>query len=319
MAGSEKRQQANRKNALKATGPRTARGKSMSRLNAAKHGLTSKHLFLNPGYDDDEMQRFDELFGQLIAELQPVGILESKFVEKIAECFIRAERSRRCEVGEICKITEGLVFRSLMKTEEERDTDVATLGRRIMDAQRGATREADDTEYRIRIEKEDNARQRLQRSTLGLIYLRSVLDRVLEEVESGIISSFSISRLVALFGVTAPTTTEIGGVVAMGHSFPENDQSVELSIEEKTTITAIINKHKQKLATLLETVEAIQLSELKGSKLAAAIPETKVLDRILRYSAANDRELYRALGQLERLQRARAGEFVPPPLKVDGT
>lgn len=39
---SERRLQANRLNAAKSTGPRSARGKAFSRLNATKHGLHSK-------------------------------------------------------------------------------------------------------------------------------------------------------------------------------------------------------------------------------------------------------------------------------------
>jgi len=40
---SEKKLKANRENAKKSTGPRTARGKANSRRNALKHGLFARH------------------------------------------------------------------------------------------------------------------------------------------------------------------------------------------------------------------------------------------------------------------------------------
>jgi hypothetical protein len=39
-------------------------------------------------------------------------------------------------------------------------------------------------------------------------------------------------------------------------------------------------------------------------------------DKLLRNEAHLDRQLYRALDQLERLQRPRGGENVPPPLNI---
>lgn len=50
--------------------------------------------------------------------------------------------------------------------------------------------------------------------------------------------------------------------------------------------------------------------DLKG------IPDHCVLDKLLRYEGAIQRELSRACDRLERLQRHRNGEPVPPPLRL---
>ncbi len=47
-----------------------------------------------------------------------------------------------------------------------------------------------------------------------------------------------------------------------------------------------------------------------------AIPDAAALNRILKYQSLNDRRLQRALIQLERLQRQRRGDYVPPPAKI---
>jgi len=50
---------------------------------------------------------------------------------------------------------------------------------------------------------------------------------------------------------------------------------------------------------------------------AAVLPSPEVLDKILRYETKLERQLYRAMNQLERLQRLRQGEAVSPPLTLD--
>jgi hypothetical protein len=59
--------------------------------------------------------------------------------------------------------------------------------------------------------------------------------------------------------------------------------------------------------------DRVSLREYDGH---LCIPEGNDLDRILRYDTANNRQLYQALNELERLQRARKGEHVPAPIAV---
>lgn len=47
-----------------------------------------------------------------------------------------------------------------------------------------------------------------------------------------------------------------------------------------------------------------------------AIPDERTVDKILRYESMTERSLTRASDRLERLQRRRMGEIVPPPLRV---
>ena len=57
--------------------------------------------------------------------------------------------------------------------------------------------------------------------------------------------------------------------------------------------------------------------EEQARQEAAVLPPAQTLDKILRYETALDRQLFRAMTELERLQRRRLGENVPPPLTME--
>ncbi len=54
--------------------------------------------------------------------------------------------------------------------------------------------------------------------------------------------------------------------------------------------------------------------EIAGQRLS--IPQGPELERIQRYETAIKRDMYRAIDQLERLQRRRRGEPLPPTVNV---
>jgi hypothetical protein len=74
---------ANRRNALQSTGPKTAEGKAAVALNAMKHGLPSRELLL-PG---ENGAAFAELAENLRAQVAPVGALKGLFVGRIIGCL----------------------------------------------------------------------------------------------------------------------------------------------------------------------------------------------------------------------------------------
>ena len=57
---------ANRRNALRSTGPKSEAGKKRSRLNAVKHGVYSKIII-----DPDEAIQLKNIYLDLIAEYHP--------------------------------------------------------------------------------------------------------------------------------------------------------------------------------------------------------------------------------------------------------
>jgi hypothetical protein len=84
---------ANRLNAKKSTGPRTAEGKQAVSQNAFKHGL-----FLKKAVVEGESQEEYELHRQgLLAEWQPAGVTESIVAERLVNLSWRLERAQRMQ------------------------------------------------------------------------------------------------------------------------------------------------------------------------------------------------------------------------------
>ena len=70
----------NRRNALKSTGPRTVDGKARVSDNARSHGFLSRHLIV----EGESPAEFAALLAALVADYQPVGVVETGLVEQVA-------------------------------------------------------------------------------------------------------------------------------------------------------------------------------------------------------------------------------------------
>ncbi len=92
---SQKQIEANRCNAQESSGPKTSRGKSLSKMNALKHGLLAEQVVI-PGED---FEKFDTLRQNLDAEFEPQGALEESLVERITMSLWRLRRCYGIEAG----------------------------------------------------------------------------------------------------------------------------------------------------------------------------------------------------------------------------
>lgn len=69
---------ANRKNARRSTGPRTAAGKARSAMNSTKHGLLSQFRLI----DDEDPQEFSKFADGARADFKPEGEVEGYYVRR---------------------------------------------------------------------------------------------------------------------------------------------------------------------------------------------------------------------------------------------
>ena len=92
---SEKKVAANRRNARKSTGPRSATGKAKARLNAIKHGLTALRPIFLDGESEDEFEAMRTGFHQA---LSPIGEVEYFLVERMVQRGWQMGRAERVEI-----------------------------------------------------------------------------------------------------------------------------------------------------------------------------------------------------------------------------
>lgn len=83
-----KQAKANKSNAQKSTGPKTAEGKANAKMNAETHGLLSQFALM-PGEDTDQ---FEALRTMLFEEFQPGGGYEEALVDNLTAQFWRLAR-----------------------------------------------------------------------------------------------------------------------------------------------------------------------------------------------------------------------------------
>jgi hypothetical protein len=87
--------------------------------------------------------------------------------------------------------------------------------------------------------------------------------------------------------------------------------------ENKKQALALIDRELADLRWLQNRCAKREAAEEEARQAAAVLPAPEVLDKILRYETKLERQMYRAMSQLERLQRMRQGEAVPPPMTLE--
>lgn len=92
---SERKKDANRRNARQSTGPTSAAGKAVSRLNAVRHGLLAHDAVL----PDEDAAAFDTLRREVLADLAPRGPVETMLAERVVNAMWRLRRLERAETG----------------------------------------------------------------------------------------------------------------------------------------------------------------------------------------------------------------------------
>ena len=90
-----KRIEANRRNALKSTGPITEEGKLQSRLNAVRHGLTAETV-IGALEDAEDYKAFE---GAITADYDAQSAVERELVLRLASLLWRLRRATTIETG----------------------------------------------------------------------------------------------------------------------------------------------------------------------------------------------------------------------------
>ena len=281
---SDKQLAANRRNALKSTGPRTPEGRAVSRMNAVRHGILSKQVLIRGQTLQESEKELEALHQRFYDDLQPEGPLEEMLVDQIVTAHWRLRRALTAEAGEIAL--------------------------RMDKAHPSRRREADPVNQWTLWRLAGDTASAMRRSTVGCSLVISRLCDLRQAVRAaGKLTEEAIAALQTGLGGKPCTLTL---AVEARRSAPGGDTPEGLNAVLEW-IDGEIRSWQNNLSKLFENEEFDDQSRQD----AAVLPSADVLDKILRYETKLERQMFRAMAQLERVQRLRGGEAIPAPLSIE--
>ena len=296
---SQRQLEANRRNALKSTGPKTAEGKATVARNALKHGLCAG-LRVLPGLEQQE--QWDGHVTHTWAAFRPVGYIEEMLAERIALLLWRLGRVARFEREAAATAYEG--------SERELARDELAWGRE--NSRRGSPMEESERHAR-------GARERCD-------HLERLWELPAEEPipEGYEVLSQAANAAGVRAGVVEELCSEVPGAEETscnGWTAGKVRQAIEAIAghggkEPQALLLRAARDARRESAEAERELRSLE-RELDRRRRRLILAPEKDLVNISRYESHLERGLYKALHELERLQAARQGEAVAAPVVVD--
>jgi len=283
---------ANRRNAVKSTGPRTPRGRAVSKMNALKHGILSREVLVRGRLHQESAEEFEALHQRFVDDLQPQGALEEMLVDQIVAAHWRLRRALAAESGEIA------------------------LG---MDSgERHRNRGWNPTLQWMKWFAHGDPVHAMEQSSIGNSILITWLTEIRDSVKvEGSLTEAAIQKLAdRLHGKPNQLVRDLESFRKGSDPAPKplNAKTREM---EKSEALDFLNRKISIFQQLKWMCAEEEEQEEESRRSAAMLPSAKVLDKILRYEVKLERQIERCIIQLERLQRLRRGESLPAPLSVE--
>ena len=298
--------EANRKNALRSSGPKTVEGKERSRANALKHGMTGDGVVLL----EEDQGEVAKLAAELEAEMRPSGAMGRILLNRIAVLSVRLDRCVEHD-----EVTTAKRVRDAAKTHREaRHEEVNALGMRL----------ADDPEAAVRCLKE---------TAEGIEWLvaqwLSIKGQLLRPKEI-LWQAYHLKRIENLVGrhgnAYPPGRFDAPGRAVMG-DFAKWDEGKHLRSGAKRkalareTVAAMIDAEVEALQALAATLDDDDDAHDRAeAPVRALFDPSDAAERARRYEAAAERGMFRALREFRQVEEtARSGEPTSPPASPDKT
>jgi predicted transcriptional regulator len=282
---------ANRRNAQKSTGPQTPAGCAVSKMNALKHGILSKEAVVCGRCIKEDDREFAALHQRFWETMMPDGPMEEMLVDQIVTAHWRRRRALKAEAGEIAlNVDEGQWARYTRNPGFDMDAWLA----------------------------HDDASFAMHESVLGIKYLEKRLKEVREALaREGELSEATLRTLLTRFGGKPNILTDrLDELRAYWLQNPDGLEASALREKHKQMVGEFLDEESHFLAGQMVDCDEREANVEEARQAAAVLPSPEVLEKIMRYETKLERQMYRAMNQLERLQRRRMGEAVPPPLSM---
>ena len=287
--------------ARKSGGPRSPEGKERSKHNALRHGIFSEVTVL-PGESSDE---YESLLNGLSEALKPEERLEKLLVEKLAMLSWRYRRLLQAEGAEIRQGSEFLEWDQRTRYSHEAEM-----------AKRRIPREVKSYVERPCLIPE------IQNPEI-LVYCLKLLSDLQNGIKSRGFSKDSDSSILTI--IYGPNLSLHGTLLGRYSAWlntsttPEEERQrnrYATPEECKNRMLSEIDVEIRRLRDYRQEQAEKESERTKLEILRRKVPESAKLDRLLRYETSLERAFDRTLTQLERAQRIRKGQPLPPQLDV---
>lgn len=268
--------EANRRNAQHSTGPKTPEGKAASSLNAIKYGILARQLIVQGRYIQESPEEFQNFWVEYHNHLAPVGPLEEMLVDQIVALNWRMRRVRAAESGEIAL-----------------NTDAGYAHRARILAQTGETEEWPHTDTYIEKDLLE-LREKIER---GGEFNKAAIAKIADDADGAYPSL--MRRLNALYCEISQN--------------PGNLDSAALRESNQQKVLDALNEEIKKLSEQQITRRKREAYKEQAHRNAEFIPRMDIVQKILRVETVLERQLFRAIEQLERLQTRRLGNHTATP------
>jgi hypothetical protein len=283
----------------RATGRRTELGKQKANLNATKHGIFSRVSVLR----GESRARYESLLKGLWESLQPVGKLEEILVEKLATILWRHRRLVMAEAAEIRNGTEFLEWDQRNQQQQEAEEIESSP---MLEWNGGLIRKIQNPDVLERCLKSlAELRQGIEEDGFDPERDAPILKKIYGDLGTDHSRKTLYDAYAIWFGTSRVSEEERE---REGYATPEQCKQYVLHLTDAEV---------RRLKRYQKALASIAADRAKLEIVRHSIPSSPSLDRLLRYEASLERAFDRTLSQLERLQRMRLGQPVPPPIKVE--
>jgi hypothetical protein len=280
------------------TGPRTNAGKKRSRQNSFKHGLYSKDVLL-PGEPREE---YRSLLNRIRRDLQPVGTVEINIVD---EYVVNEWHKRRMLLAEGAEIQKSRVF---LVSDQERayrveEAEIIRSGAVCSEGLITKIENPDILERCLDLLKQ--LKSGIKDDGLDFVDAEEILNALYSESEKNPL--FINLRDIYLHILTSIQCADQSVQ-------PENNASLEKN--RLNIFLRHLSREIKRLHHCKKHRESMESVRMELVALSRSIPDEKQLNRFSGYQSARSRESDRLLSRLERRQRMRLGQSLPPQIDV---
>jgi len=296
--GTNRSAEASRENGRNSQGPKSAKGKEHSRLNALKHGLFSRQTVI-PG---ESHASFNELRDALWEQFDPRDATTAMLVEEVLNSYWRLSRARRCEAGEIRLRLETGRYR-LQFDRIARADILKSIFIRNHVARHLSQTGTDQSDPKVITASIEDARVKLKKTAAGLEFLTKMIKSIKSGVEVlGYIDPKGVTMLVDVCGIEDEFVTHcmmLNKIAEAQMEIIKKDKNAFNTFDlNKEVFLMGFDREIRRLVSMTKILERLEQTEDEAHLATLVLPASEAADRVHRAEAAHQRSLYRALDRL---------------------